>query len=173
MSAAETGPVVHGGERTPPTRTEDANAALEAAEDDYSDERHQLAMAIHDGGCQCRGHTLGWTIRHRDSLQLADAVLAAGYVRAEQPELITMPTFNGCTDTNPDYCACNDGAVCCDACGDEIEDGSEVWALTRPLYPWAAAEGDGQEFENLLWHTNCDLRGSVSGGGNATGGSVS
>ena len=53
-------------------------------EEDFNDERHDLAMVIHDGGCQCRGHTLGWTIRARDSLQLADAVLAAGFRRVPE-----------------------------------------------------------------------------------------
>ena len=43
------------------------------------DLRLELASVIHEAGCQCRGHTLGWTIRDRDAQQLAQGVLDAGY----------------------------------------------------------------------------------------------
>lgn len=95
------------------------------------------------------------------ALAHAAKVVAAGYVRVPRPELVTLPTFKGCTNSNPDYCACNEGAICCAACGDEIDEGSEAWALSRPLLPWTGPEGDGQEIEDLVWHTNCDLRGGA------------
>lgn len=154
------------GAGTPETAQDDSAAE---PEEDFSDERHDLAMVIHDGGCQCRGHTLGWTIRSRDSLQLADAVLAAGFRREaedpEQPELITMPVFKGCTNTNPDYCACNEGPVCCAACGEEIDEGAQAYAARFPLYQWMPPDAPGQEWEDQLWHTNCDLRGAALRGG--------
>ena len=57
--------------RTPET---DAEAATDAL-------RLELAFVIHEAGCQCRGHSLGWTIRDRDAQQLAQGVVEAGYRR--------------------------------------------------------------------------------------------
>jgi hypothetical protein len=114
-------------------------------------------MVIHDGGCQCQGHTLGWRIRSRDSLQLADAVLAAGYVRdAAGPEVeITYRNYRG-----------------------EVAD-----RRVRPLRVWFGATEWHPEPQWLLDVVDAvkglrslalsDVidfggRGSMSGGGNAT-----
>jgi hypothetical protein len=134
----------HGDERTPPTRTEDASEPLEAAEDDYSDERHQLAMVIHDGGCQCRGHTLGWTIRSRDSLQLADAVLAAGYAQGSDIHLVAYASLH---ETVRRFLAGEANRSYLSKRFEDIEDD-----LQRAVVAERTAR----------------VRGSVSGGGNAT-----
>lgn len=111
MSAPSDPPQVHGDGLTPLVAgagTSERQGAAEGDDEDYGDERHQLAMVIHDGGCQCRGHTLGWTIRSRDSLQLADAVLAAGYVRVQDDdetvermarEMLGGPVYLSMTDS--------------------------------------------------------------------------
>lgn len=102
------------------------------------------------------------TTQHAE--QIADAILAAGYVRVPI-ELVEVPRFQGCTDSNPDNCACSDSPVCCDACGDEIDEGSQVYSAVVPCRPWAAPESPSQDWQVVWWHTNCDLRGgSVSGG---------
>lgn len=95
----------------------------------------------------------------------AARVLAAGYVRAEQPELITTPTFQGCTHPSADFCACGDDLLCCAACGQEIDEGTQAYMAQFPYYQWMPADAPGQELETQYWHTYCDLRGSVSGGG--------
>lgn len=48
--------------------------------------RLDLASVIHDVGCRCREHRLGWTIRDRDAQQLAAGTLRAGFRRVSEDD---------------------------------------------------------------------------------------
>lgn len=95
----------------------------------------------------------------RDSLiRTALSAALAGRTVIDLPEMVTIPTFAGCTDSNPDNCACGESALCCTACGDQIEDGAHAYALTTPTCPWIDPDGEGQQWETTWWHDSCDLR---------------
>lgn len=91
----------------------------------------------------------------------ARAVLSAALAGRQvlpEPELIELPKFQGCNNSNPDLCACNDAPLLCTVCGYEIEDGMQAFALTRPMRPWIPDDGPEQEWETVWWHYTCDLR---------------
>lgn len=77
-----------------------------------------------------------------------------------EPELFTIPEFGGCTNTNPDFCACNEGSIFCTACDDEIGEGEEVYALQVDVMPWTS--GDPDKWEDMIWHARCDQRGEAA-----------
>lgn len=82
----------------------------------------------------------------------------AGRQVVPEPELIELPKFQGCNNSNPDLCACNDAPLLCTVCDYEIEDGMQAFALTRPMRPWIPDDGPEQEWETVWWHYTCDLR---------------
>ncbi|MDG3012164.1 hypothetical protein G4X40_18640 [Rhodococcus sp. D2-41] len=108
----------------------------------------------------CTWHTNGAGDAHR---QKADNILAAldqaGYMIADKP---TAPfkadgfDFTGCTDRNPDVCACESSTDTeCDRCANPIEDGQLIWQLDRVMFPSLPDGHDGQEWETHVWHDDC------------------
>lgn len=64
--------------------------------------------------------------------------------------------FRGCTDRNPDSCACADdfGAASCSRCGEALEDGDRVIDTTR----WTLYDGDPEWrglSDNETRHVTC------------------
>ncbi|WP_054492153.1 hypothetical protein [Mycobacteroides immunogenum] len=65
--------------------------------------------------------------------------------------------FSGCSSMNPDTCNCATWTPTeCEACGEEIDDGVDVYNLIRPKYLWMSDDARGQEWENIVWHKSCD-----------------
>lgn len=106
-----------------------------------------------------RHHQERWRTAARAVLSAA----LAGRTVLPEPESHTLPTFQGCTDADPFTCACSDGPICCDACGDEIEQGMPVFMARVPNSPWMNAHE--QEWTDFIWHDRCDLRAAGSGSG--------
>lgn len=64
--------------------------------------------------------------------------------------------FTGCTDRNPDYCACGeDSEVTCNVCDEPIEDGQLIQSITYPGNPYFDAYSPDQHWEHEYWHTVC------------------
>lgn len=64
--------------------------------------------------------------------------------------------FTGCTDRNPDFCACGTWTpLLCASCDEEMHDGDEAWGLQRPMYEGIPDGHEEQEWEYLTWHRNC------------------
>ena len=67
-----------------------------------------------------------------------------------------MGGFEGCTDRNPDYCACaTDVQPVCGVCGQEIEPGERAWARQWPEYNTLPLDHDDQEWCIVSWHDEC------------------
>lgn len=88
MSATDSSPPVHAqaleGAAEGAATGEQPGEAHSANETATSSEVEDLAWVIHDAGCSCRGHKLGWTVRISDAQLLADAILAAGFRRVPE-----------------------------------------------------------------------------------------
>jgi hypothetical protein len=103
----------------------------------------------------------------RDLLEAA----LAGRMVFGQPELIEIPKFQGCPNSNPDLCACGESAICCAACGDDIEDSARAYTFRFIGCPWEADNSPEQEWGDIFWHESCDNRSvsrtpsGVAGGG--------
>lgn len=94
---------------------------------------------------------------HRGQARRVLSAALAGRQVLPEPELIELPKFQGCNNSNPDLCACNDGPLLCTVCDYEIEDGMQAFAVTRPMRPWIPDDGPEQEWETVWWHYTCDL----------------
>jgi hypothetical protein len=137
VNAAENGPVVHGDEQTPPTRTGDAREAQRGAE------RAALVKLIREP----HGHVHNTpTTAYAEAV--ADAVLAAGYVRVQDDDetvdrvakALHAETYVGLTS-------------------ELLPEHDVVWQADPALRrPWQRAARAAL----------AEVRGSVSGGGNAT-----
>lgn len=88
-----------------------------------------------------------------------------GCAVVQLPDLIELPKFQGCTDSNPDRCACSEPALVCEACGDEIVEGMQAYVITVKDAPWLGDRDSDQSWSNVWWHATCDLRASGSGVG--------
>lgn len=71
-----------------------------------------------------------------------------------------MGGFEGCTDANPDYCACaTDQQPRCEVCGQEIEPGERAWARQWPCYNTLPLNHSDQGWDVISWHDQCpDIR---------------
>lgn len=67
-------------------------------------------------------------------------------------EFIYRDTFSGCTDRNPELCACNDDGDWCTACRCLIEDGERVIAKR---YVWEEPGLDGADHWTEHRHVRC------------------
>ena len=76
------------------------------------------------------------------------------------PELVELPKFQGCTDSDPDRCACGEAALLCAVCDEEIEDGMSAWTVSEKGRPWLRDDDHDQEWSHVWWHVNCDERGT-------------
>lgn len=92
---------------------------------------------------------------------LAEAALA-GRTVAPEPELIELPKFQGCTNSNPYLCACGEAALMCAACDEEIEDNSRAYTMREKCKPWLADDDRDQEWQDVWWHASCDQRSAGS-----------
>ncbi|MFF8327854.1 hypothetical protein ACH49M_21405 [Rhodococcus qingshengii] len=85
-------------------------------------------------------------------------------VRRDEP---TKPSeynggFGGCTDRNPDVCACGqDTGAQCDMCEQDIEDGQMIQTLTRSTYPYLPSHHRDQEWEHYIWHVDCATKAAA------------
>lgn len=71
-----------------------------------------------------------------------------------------MYGFQGCTDMDPDACACaTDTEVECSACGEVIEPGTPTNARQEGQ-PWLDPDDPEQDWITLWWHASCDTRTS-------------
>ncbi|MFJ7620039.1 hypothetical protein ACIQYZ_14685 [Rhodococcus erythropolis] len=79
-------------------------------------------------------------------------------VRRDEP---SMPAeynggFGGCTDRNPDVCACGqDTDEECSICGEVIESGEMCQMLTRAVHPGLPNHHRDQDWEHIVWHADC------------------
>lgn len=79
-------------------------------------------------------------------------------VRRDEP---SMPAeynggFGGCTDRNPDVCACGqDTDEECSICGEVMESGEMCQMLTRPAHPGLPNHHRDQDWEHIVWHADC------------------
>lgn len=97
----------------------------------------------------------------RQARRILEAALA-GRTVVEQPELITIPKFQGCTDSNPDLCACGEAALMCAACNEEIEDGAQAYTVREKCCPWLLDADPDQQWQDAWWHASCDERSGGS-----------
>ena len=73
-------------------------------------------------------------------------------------EPFQMYGFEGCTDRNPDVCACaTPEDVGCSACGEVIEPGTLTYARQEGQ-PWMDTDDPEQDWITLWWHAACDTR---------------
>jgi hypothetical protein len=84
--------------------------------------------------------------------------------RDSEPTLLTVENgFQGCTDRNPDVCACGkDDRIWCAACSEEIEDGQEAYFLSFPEHVYLSIDHPDQEWTTVWWHKDCDQRDYVA-----------
>ena len=69
-----------------------------------------------------------------------------------------MGGFEGCTDPDPDYCACaTDQQPTCHDCGREIEPGELAWARNWPCYETLPLDHRDQGWDVISWHDKCDV----------------
>lgn len=80
------------------------------------------------------------------------------------PDLVELPKFQGCTDSDPDRCACGEPALVCEACQEEIDEGMSAYVITVKDAPWLTDDDSGQSWSNVWWHATCDQRPKVGGG---------
>lgn len=79
-------------------------------------------------------------------------------VRRDEP---SMPAeynggFGGCTDRNPDVCACGqDTDEECSICGEVMESGEMCQMLTRAVHPGLPNHHRDQDWEHIVWHADC------------------
>lgn len=79
-------------------------------------------------------------------------------VRRDEP---SMPAeynggFGGCTDRNPDVCACGqDTDEECSICGEVMESGEMCQMLTRAAHPGLPNHHRDQDWEHIVWHADC------------------
>ena len=67
-----------------------------------------------------------------------------------------MGGFEGCTDQNPDVCACgNYEQPTCEICGQEIEPGEQAWARQWPCYNTLPLDSAEQDWDVISWHARC------------------
>lgn len=72
-----------------------------------------------------------------------------------------MGGFQGCTDVNPDVCACaTDTQPTCKVCGEEIEPGVLAWSRQWPCYNTLPLDDPHQDWDVLAWHS-CEPRQAV------------
>lgn len=90
---------------------------------------------------------------------MTDSNLLHGEVTTSIAEGIDFP---GCTDANPNLCACENWAPpVCDRCEQDIENGQRVHELTRIAYPYLPVDDRDQEWEHFIWHDQCRGNGSA------------
>lgn len=79
-------------------------------------------------------------------------------VRRDEP---SMPAeynggFGGCTDRNPDVCACGQETdEECSICGEVVESGEMCQMLTRAVHPGLPNHHRDQDWEHIVWHADC------------------
>ena len=67
-----------------------------------------------------------------------------------------MRGFEGCTDPNPDVCACaTDVQPTCALCNHEIEPGEQSWARLWPCYETLPRAHVDQDWDVISWHDEC------------------
>lgn len=67
-----------------------------------------------------------------------------------------MGGFEGCTDQNPEHCACaTDRQPTCELCGQEIEPGERAWARQWPCYNTLSLAHPDQDWDVISWHDEC------------------
>lgn len=71
-------------------------------------------------------------------------------------------SFGGCTDRNPDICACGqDTGAQCDICEQDIEDGQMIQTLNRAIHPYLQSHHRDQEWEHYIWHVDCATKAAT------------
>lgn len=64
--------------------------------------------------------------------------------------------FTGCSSRDAHNCNCETWAPTeCDKCGKEIEDGQEIYTLTRVENPALPDDDQYQDWQVFVWHENC------------------
>lgn len=79
---------------------------------------------------------------------------ALGYVHTA----VEMAGFKGCTDRNPEICACaTNQDVECEVCAEVIEPGQLAIMVVRPEYPHLSADDSEQSYEYHWAHEGCSV----------------
>lgn len=67
-----------------------------------------------------------------------------------------LPGFGGCTDRDPDHCACaTDADVVCHECEQVIEPGEMVRSVQWPLYAGIPLDSADQDWDVFTFHDTC------------------
>ncbi|WP_234551477.1 hypothetical protein [Rhodococcus qingshengii] len=125
---------------------EDASVAMISANDGVDEELRQprAELFVH------AVNALPVMVAETEALR---AKVAAHEPTAPEPY---RDSFSGCTDRNPDVCACGqDTGAQCDICEQDIEDGQMIQTLTRSTYPYLPSHHRDQEWEHYIWHVDC------------------
>ena len=68
-----------------------------------------------------------------------------------------MGGFEGCTDQNPEVCACaHDTQPTCVLCDREIEPGEQAWSRQWPCYETLPLGHKDQDWDVISWHNDCE-----------------
>lgn len=99
-----------------------------------------------------------------DVVRAAAPLIVAANQRQPDRSVITAEdvTFQGCSDSNPDNCACGSWEPpSCNACQEDCKEGDEVLMLSAPDLVYLADSHPDQSWTYWLWHVRCDERASV------------
>lgn len=116
----------------------------------------------HQDHVACAEYPVG---KHPTFERMVANALSAALARCTvtpEPDLIELPKFQGCTNSNPDLCACGESALMCAACDEEIEDNSRAYTMREKCKPWLADNDPDQEWQDVWWHFSCDERAAGS-----------
>ena len=77
-------------------------------------------------------------------------------VRMVPSEPHALPGFTGCTDRNPEVCACSHEQPVCHLCDRSIEGGEMVRSFEWPEYPGVPLDSPDQDWAVYTEHVDCD-----------------
>lgn len=67
-----------------------------------------------------------------------------------------MGGFEGCTDGDPERCACaTDQQPTCEICAQEIEPGEQAWSRQWPCYNTLPLNDPDMDWDVISWHDEC------------------
>ncbi|MGR6028987.1 hypothetical protein ACS7JX_19065 [Rhodococcus erythropolis] len=125
---------------------EDASVAMISANDGVDEELRQPRAELFVHAVNALPVLVAETAELRARVAAHEPSAPAPYV----------DSFGGCTDRNPDVCACGqDTGAQCDICEQDIEDGESIQTLTRSTYPYLPSHHRDQEWEHYIWHVDC------------------
>lgn len=104
-----------------------------------------------------------WCLKQATAVVAADPRRTEAQVKAEvlapfaPSEAVVWIGFWGCTDRDPDLCACGaDDGVECALCGHEIAPGDVVQSTQRPTYDTLTLVDPDQSWDVHVFHVDCD-----------------